>query len=272
MFRIPWLLTLTLLSTVALSAIPYATITYDELYDMQQKSVDAGKGLDNIDISLHVTSTLCGVTAAEIHLQIRPVGKPPIDLALDKNGSFKLPMDPVLYKDNPTIISNQPKHSLQTSASINFLPPAAGTSDYQMHMADVGQIKNLIHREAGMLSWFAPKVNGLIFLFEDKAAALTIHTPKGDTVIHAEASPYQFIPKDNSIIQVKYDKDLYTSNPTVDLNIAPTGVMPLMDPDVMKKMSAAPDKNKCKPDTGQKSSSPTTHSNPSHAETGSAGH
>ena len=238
---------------------------------MQQKSAKAGYGLNHINISLRVTSILCGVTAADIHLQMQPAGKPPVDLVLAKDGGFKLPMNPVLYKENPSIISNQPKHSLQISASINFLPPAAGTSDYRTLMADVGQINTLIHREAGMLSWFAPKVKGLIFLFSERSAALTIHTPKGNSVMQAEASIYQFIPKDIRIIQVKYDKHLFTSNPTVDLNIAPIGVMPLMDPDVMEKMSTAPDEKKCKPNTRQTISKPTAQSNQPYTESASGG-
>ncbi|MDE2345093.1 MAG: DUF2987 domain-containing protein [Gammaproteobacteria bacterium] len=264
MYRLLWLLALT--STAALSAMPYATVTYDKLHDMQQKSVDTGKGLDHIDISLHVTSTLCGVTAADIHLQMQSAGKPPVNLALTEDGGFKLPMDPGLYKDNPTIVSNQPKHSLQISASVNFLPPAAGTSDYRTLIADVAQINTLIHREAGMLSWFAPKVKGLIFVFSDKTAMLTIHTSNGNTVTHAKSSPYPFIPNDDSIIQVIYDKDLYTSNPVVDLKVAPIGVIPLMDPDVMKKMSAARDEKKCKPNTGQNKLDPASHANQSHVE------
>jgi len=264
MHRLIWLLALSLIVTAVLAESPHATIAYDELHDMLQKAETAGKGLEHIRISsLHVTSTLCGVKAADIHLQMQPAGKPVMELPLEQDGNLKLPMDPTLYKENPLIISDQPKHTLRISASIDFLPPAAGTSDYRTLMADIDQINTLIHREAGMLSWFAPKAEGLIFLFgKEEPATLSIHTPKGDTVLLTEASPYPFIPVDLNIIQVKYDKDLYTSNPAVSLSVAPKDVMPLMDPDTMKKMIPTSDAKKCTPNSEQKSPASTSHTSP----------
>ncbi|MGA9854617.1 MAG: DUF2987 domain-containing protein [Gammaproteobacteria bacterium] len=264
MHRLIWLLGLFLIAIAVRADSPYATIPYDELHDMQQKAATAGKGLEHIRISsLHVTSSLCGVKAADIHLYMQPAGKPIMELPLADNSHLKLPMDPALYKENPLIISNQPRRSLRINTSIDFLPPTAGASDYRTLMADVDQINTLIHREAGMLSWFAPKAEGLIFLFaKAEPATLTIHTPKGDTVMQAEASPYAFVPADLHIIQVKYDKDLYASNPAIDLSVAPKDVMPLMDLGTMKKMSKAPDEKKCTPNPGQKAPASTSNSGP----------
>jgi len=263
MYRLSCLLAIALISTAAVAETPRATASYDEMYDVLQKAETAGNGLDHISISsLQVSSTLCGVTTADIHLQMQPAGKPAVALPLAEDGSLQLPMDPALYKENPLIVSNQPKHSLMFNVPIRFLPPAAGTSDYRRLITDVDQINTLIHRQAGMLSWFAPKTEGLIFLFGKEPATLTIHTPKGDTVMQAEASPYQFIPADVHIIQVKFDKDLYTSNPAVNLSIVPTRILPLMDPDTMKKMFKAPDEKKCEPSPEQKTPASTSHTSP----------
>ena len=259
MHRLSWLLALSLIVPAAVAETPRATISYVELHDMLQKAATAGNGLDNVGIKPpQVTSVLCGVTAADIHLQMQPAGKPAVTLPVAADGSLQLPMDPALYKENPLIISNQPKHTLNFKVSIHFIPPVAGASDYRTLMTDVGQINTLIHREAGMLSWFAPKVEGLIFMFGKDPAMLTIHTPKGDTVMQAGASPYQFIPADIHIIQVKFDQDLYASNPVINLSVAPTDVMPLMDPGTMKKMNAAPEKQKCKPNPAQKIPTPSS--------------
>ncbi len=259
MLRLSWLLALSLIAPFAVADTPRASVSYDELHDMLQKAATAGNGLEHIGISsLHVTSVLCGVTVSDIHLQMQPAGKPAVALPLTADGSLQLPMDPALYRENPLILSNQPKHSLEISAAIKFIPPTAGPSTYRVLMTAVGQINTLIHREAGMLSWFAPKVEGLIFLFRKNPATLTIHTPKGDSVMQAGTSPYQFLPADTRIIQVKYDQDLYASNPAVDLSVAPTDVMPLMDPGTMKKMNAAPGKQKCKPNPAQRTPSPTS--------------
>ena len=261
MHRLSWLLALSLIAPVVVAETPRASFSYDELHDMLQKAATAGNGLDNIGIKPpQVASVLCGVTAADIHLQMQPAGKPAVVLPVAADGSLQLPMDAALYKENPLIISNQPKHTLNFKVSIRFIPPAAGAGDYRTLMTDVGQINTLIHREAGMLSWFAPKVEGLIFLFGKNTATLTIHTPKGDTVMQAEASPYQFLPADTRIIQVKYDQDLYASNPAVDLSLAPTDVMPLMDPGTMKKMIATPKEQKCQPNPEQKTTAPPPQS------------
>ena len=264
MHRLIWLLGLILIANAASAESPYATIPYDELHDMLQKAETAGKGLEHIRISsLHVSSYLCAVKASDIRLSMTPPGKQPVELPLGEEGILKLPMDPVLYKDNPLIISNQPKGSLRINTSIDFLPPAAGTSDYRTLMAEVDQINDLIHREAGMLSWFAPKAEGLIFLFgKQPPATLTIRTIKGDTMLSAKASPYPFIPAAYDIIQVKYAKDLYASNPSVSLSVAPKDVMPLMDPDTMKKMVSTSDAKKCSPSPEQKGPASISHTTP----------
>jgi Protein of unknown function (DUF2987) len=264
MYRLILLLALALIANTALAQSPYATIPYDELHDMLQKAETAGKDLDHIRISsLHVTSSLCGVKASDIHLSMQPPGQQAMELPLADDGGLKLPMDPALYRQNPLIISNQPKGSLRINTTIDFLPPAAGTSDYRTLMADVGQINDLIHREAGMLSWFAPKAEGLIFLFgKQEPATLTIHTSKGDTVLAAKSSPYPFTPAIFDIIQVKYAKDLYASNPPVSLSVAPKDVMPLMDPDTMKKMVSTSDAKKCTPSPEQNAPASISHTTP----------
>ena len=82
-FRASWLLALSLLPPLAMADTPRASISYDELQDMVQKAGKAGNGLDHIGIlSPHVASMLCGVTPADIHLQIQPAGKPAVALPL----------------------------------------------------------------------------------------------------------------------------------------------------------------------------------------------
>ena len=145
--RLIWLLGLSLIATAALADSPRATVTYDKLHDILQKAATAGNGLDNIGISsVHVSSALCGVTAADIHLQMQPAGKPAVSLPLADDGGLQLPMDPALFKENPLIVSDQPKGTLKFIVSIRLIPPKAGASNYRTLMADVDQINTLIHR------------------------------------------------------------------------------------------------------------------------------
>lgn len=95
-----------------------ATLPYAVVYKMVQVSDPGGTSTNGRGLSIKFKSSLPGVRPKDICLFIdSKTGRVP--LSLDVDGTCRLPVSDSLIKENPPIISNQPKGSMSFEVYIN---------------------------------------------------------------------------------------------------------------------------------------------------------
>lgn len=214
----------------------YGTLPYKTLLETLQKA-DGLRDLDHLSVSVTVSSTLPNVSMQDITLTIRDKSDP-IILAVDKTGQFTLPVTPELQAENPDVVSNQPKGTLDLNVTINIRPPKTTTVRYSDLMAGAMQFNAAIKRQAGMLSWFAPHVDGILLVYANGGThRAIIGTGVGSkTIVSVPLASLKNRLKLYSIghdasaataIVLETDEVLLKQDPYVKLDALPDGVGPL---------------------------------------------
>lgn len=95
-----------------------ATLPYAVAYKMAQVSEPEGTSTNGKELTVKFKSSLPDVRPKDINLFIdSKTGRIPLSLGAD--GSFRLPISDSLIKENPPIISNQPKGSMSLGGYVD---------------------------------------------------------------------------------------------------------------------------------------------------------
>ena len=102
------------------ATLPYATLCRFAAMDLKGIA-----GLTNQEIRLTIKSKTPGVQPSDIRLHIESAtGQIPIPLNSD--GTFSLPISQELLRENPMIVANQPKGTMELEGSITLKGACAG--------------------------------------------------------------------------------------------------------------------------------------------------
>ena len=216
---------------------PRASLHYSDLKGYQTR-MDGLKDLDQLTVSARISSAQAGVKPSDIKLETKLKSGQTVDIPIDADGRFTLPSSPELTQEDPLFVSNQPKGTLGLNIKFDIKTPDKLTQRYADLLRGATQFNEAIHRQGMMASWFGPKANGLLFLFDDGVHSLTLHTAKGDQVLKsgtlAEAQVHL---KDHKLsvtsgkgifLYVPLDKYLLEQNPMTSFDVLPMGVMPAL--------------------------------------------
>lgn len=152
------LLTTTASLHAAESAVPYAA-----LYESLRPALEISSH-DRLRALTRIVSKQPGVDPGQIRLEIRArdgVRR----IAVGSDGDFEFPLDARLRKENPAVVSNQPKGSLTLSVAIVLKAPAATRFPYHEIARGIDQMRAVVAADgagaalhvAGVELWFDPR-------------------------------------------------------------------------------------------------------------------
>ncbi len=221
-----WLTALAIVQTCMTQSIcaveTNAVIPYKTLDNMFQPI--AAIDTNRIEVHVFVVSANKAVHATNITLTIRSATKGTIPLLLNTNGQIlKFPLDKELRRENPPIIANQPKGSLWISVGMQIPPLDDLTFRYSRLGDGVAEMNKSIKAQAGMvLSLFAPRVEGVAFLFPKASAG------KAKVEIMSVTGKKEYTADKNGVVKLKLDKALLSENPDVKVSEKPNHIVPDM--------------------------------------------
>jgi hypothetical protein len=196
------------------AVIPYKAM--DQFWRMAA-GVDATK----LDFRLFVFSKSNNVPAPAITLMIHSPAKGLIPVPLGTNGQvLHFPDQKELRRENPSIVSNQPKGSLNLVVSLQFPLPDALAFRYARLGEGVAEVNRLIKSQAGLPSLLAPKAQGVIFIFRKADAG------KAKVAVAASAGQQEFTADKHGQVKLKLEKSLLSENPQVELSEKPQAMVP----------------------------------------------
>lgn len=147
------------------------------------------------------------IKASDVALTIAHAdGKQRITVAAD--GSFELAPSAKAIQENPMVFTNMPKGE-KAGLGLNMFAnlPEATQFSYADLTAGIGQANALIKSQAGVLSLFMPKLNGVLVRFAKPGQqTLKIATKAGVQTLASDA---------NGLIKLKLDMALLAENPPV---------------------------------------------------------
>jgi hypothetical protein len=196
------------------ATIPYKTM--EELCRMAD-GVDSTKLL----VRVVVTATNRVVAPSDIRLTIQSASQGPIPVHLVTNGQvLNFPHQKELSRENPPIVANQPKGTLSVSISFQLALPDALTFRYARLADGVAETNKLIKEQAGLMSFLAPKVRGVIFIFPETSAG------KAKVTIAGASGHTEYVVDAKGQVRLKLEKSLVAKNPEVQLSEKPLGLLP----------------------------------------------
>ena len=196
-----------------------AVIPYKSLDDLCQfiASVDPAK----LDVRVFVSSNNKAVRPADISLTVQSAARGMIPVQVGTNGQvLKFPHEKELVRENPSVIANQPKGTLNLRVSMQLPQPDELSFRYNRLGDGVAEVNKAIKAKAGMLSWLAPKAEGVIFFFPKESAG------KAKVEVASISHKSEFTADAKGEVKLKMDKALLAENPEVRLSERPHGIVP----------------------------------------------
>jgi len=101
-----------------------------------------------------------------------------INVPVSRDGAIEnFPISNELLAENPLVIANQPKGSLEVSLQIRIPVPSQRRFSYSVLVSAVREANHLFKRDAGLFAIFAPQTKDLTFVFarsQSHHATLTV--------------------------------------------------------------------------------------------------
>jgi RNA polymerase sigma factor (sigma-70 family) len=196
-----------------------AVLPYKTMDDVCQAadSVDQTKLLARV----FVTSKNTAVHPTDISLMIQSAVKGPIPVQIGTNGQvLNFPHERELHRENPPVVANQPKGTLNLSLAIQLETPEGLTFGCRRLGDGIAEANKLIIAQAGVLSPFAPKAQGVVFFFPKSSAG------KAKIEIAPASGRREYTADANGRIKLKLDKALLAEDPEIKLSEKPQQVVP----------------------------------------------
>jgi len=195
-----------------------AVIPYKAMDDLCQiaNSADQSK----LTVQVFVASTNKAVRATDIVLTIQSSSQGEIPVQVRTNGQIvDFPHRKELVRENPSIIANQPKGTL--NLFIRYEIPLEGLRFRYARLGHAAAEANrMIKAQAGMMSLLAPKVQGVLFGFPRN------NSEKAKVTILTGAGRKEFMADKDGLVKFKLEESLLSENPEVQLSEKPEVVLP----------------------------------------------
>ena len=207
-----------LVGVSAVQAQEQATLPYAKIHDAFQKA--AGVPSKDVRVAIAVESKDKAVKPGAVTLTIQ-TRRGPRKLRIDPDGEIRrFPMNDALLRENPPVVSNQPKGSLKLGGGLVFTAPTASRYSYRQLVAllDAGNAE--LRQQAGLISFVAPQAKGLQFEF---------FGPGRQTItVRSRTAPLTVTTDDRGNVSLPLDRALLAENPAVRLSAKPAKVLPAL--------------------------------------------
>jgi RNA polymerase sigma factor (sigma-70 family) len=200
---------------------------YRQLDDAFQliQSVDQSKFV----VRIFITSRNRAVRPADIRLTIQSAVEGPLPVQLGTNGQLlDVPHDSILRRENPPLVFNQPKGSLNLSFNY-YLPVPRGLVFHYNWLGDgIAEVNKAIATANGMIKasyagqipLFKLNVQGVFFVFPRASAG------KAMIDIYEQSGRKEYTAGRNGVILLKLDPALLEENPEISISEKPRYVVP----------------------------------------------
>ncbi len=183
-----------------------ARLPYHYLYRVQKIQADLSQAYPNLLIVLQLRSASTNVKNSDLQACLdSKSGK--IPLHIGSNGEIAVPLQDDLLAEDPWLLTNQPKGTMQLNWEMGLAPSLVRQMTNTIHYGWVMRaIHDCAHVQEKMRQCFpdSPKltVAGLSLTFPPgaNAAALVIHAKSGDRKLEADASGELMVPLDESLL------------------------------------------------------------------------
>jgi hypothetical protein len=178
-----------------------ARLPYKLIYEIQQKQSDLRQNFTNLQVFIRMKSSSTNVHTSDLHVYIdSKEGKFPV--TLDTNGIFSVPMRDSLLAENPPIMVNQPRGTMELAWYVGLVEPEKPTNGIH-YAAMMRPLKDLEAIRAQMVPGIASStIRGMIFYFDaDVEASIVIHAKNGDRTYKTDGSHSVIIPWEQSLLE-----------------------------------------------------------------------
>jgi hypothetical protein len=189
-----------------------ARLPYKLIYEIQEKQTSLAHSFTNLQVFIRMKSSLTNVHNSDLRVYVdSKEGKLPV--TLDTNGIFSIPMRDSLLAENPPIIVNQPKGTMELAWYVGLVEPEKPTNGIR-YGTMMRPLKDLEAIRAQMVPGVVSSVRGMIFYFPDDVAeaAIVIHAKNGDRTYKTDASHTVIIP---------WEQTLLEENPVINFSSPP---------------------------------------------------
>ena len=161
-------------------------------------------------------STAKGAKAKEITLVIQAKSGP-INVPVGPNGEIRnFPITPELLKENPPVLSNQPKGTSRLQVGLEAIVPDGLTYSYRELAQLLDDANAEMKKQAGMLSIMLPRAKALSFQFRGGGKETVTIKRNEPQVLTADA---------NGVVRVEVDKAVAAQDPQVVVSEKPVKVL-----------------------------------------------
>lgn len=231
------LLCFSLFTTLARADDTVTSFRYMDLYNIQHSAASL-QDFQALRVDVYVTSTLPGVSPQDITLIMHRASGTLEPLQHDMYGHTLLSESAALRAENPLIVTNQPKHTLNASVVIDLVPPPSNDLPYTALMLGVTQLNEAIaHQKLGALAkLYGHQANGLLLFYNYGNHSVTLHRAKGDQVVksvnpdktaaHLKGLDTRLLVPGMQVIYLPLDATTLKQNPGVTLDTPPAQIFP----------------------------------------------
>ena len=193
-----------------------ATVPYAKIYDAFQRAKSVRTR--DVRVAIAVASKNEAVPPGAVRLTIQAKGGAR-KLHVDPDGEIRaFPISAKLLQENPPVVSNQPKGSLQIGGGLFFNAPATTTYRYRK-LSDLLAAGNAVSKKrAGFFSLVAPQAKSVLFVF--------FHGTGQTLTVRSKSAPETLKANEKGEIALRIDPALLAENPTVRLSEKPSKVLP----------------------------------------------
>jgi hypothetical protein len=217
-FAIPFLFCAILSASSPLRAEEEARLPYKLIYEIQQRQAVMGHTYTNLLVFIRMKSTLPSVKTSDLNVYIdSKEGKMPV--SLDANGVFSVPMRDSLLAENPPIMVNQPKGSMELGWYVGLVEHQTPTNGIH-YAAMMRPLKDLEAIRAQMVpSVSSSSIRGMKFYYApDTEGVVVIHAKAGDRTYRTDQSHTLIIPWEQALLAE--DPPITFSSPPQKFDVA----------------------------------------------------
>ena len=195
-----------------------ASITYATLCHVKRK-VESLNGA-GIIVEPVVRARSKGTDVVNISLTIESSVNGEIKVPVDADGVIgDFPITDSLERENPSVVANEPKGTLELALRVRIPVPNSRTFPYSELANGLRQANVVFRREIGLLGFLAAQTRDVELFFPKTAGS------KAELVINAKDGPRKFIADQSGKLVLQIDNTLAAENPEVVLSDAPQSIV-----------------------------------------------
>jgi hypothetical protein len=213
---------LLLFAPLLVAAAEDARLPYEEIYRIQQAELDLSRAHTNLALVLQMRSTLPNVKYSDISAFIHSKSAGKIPVIVGAEGIFSVPQREDLLAENPWIIVNQPRGTMELSWHAGLAPLLARQLTNAVHygplmraVRECDEVQEIMH------PFFpaAPRLTavGLRLTFRSTSAAPA-------AIIHAKGGGRRLPADVHDELVIPFDRDLMEEDPVLTLTESPIAV------------------------------------------------